>query len=49
MMQNEVINVEVINAESDWFGVTYYDDKEKAVNRLKALTDSGKYPSPLWS
>lgn len=49
MMQNEVINVEVINAESEWFGVTYYDDKEKAVNRLKALTDSGKYPSPLWS
>lgn len=48
MMKKGSIEVEVINANSEWFGVTYYDDKEKAVNRLRALTDSGKYPSPLW-
>lgn len=48
MMKNNVIDVQVIAAESEWFGVTYYADKQKAVDRLKALTDSGKYPSPLW-
>ena len=48
MMKNEIIDVQVIVAESEWFGVTYYADKQKAVDRLKALTDAGKYPSPLW-
>lgn len=48
MMLNKRIGVEVINAESEWFGVTYYEDKHKAVERLKQLSDAGQYPSPLW-
>ncbi|NNL79123.1 MAG: UTP--glucose-1-phosphate uridylyltransferase [Flavobacteriaceae bacterium] len=49
MMSNGLINIEVINAKSDWFGVTYYDDKVNAVKTLKALTDEGLYSSPLWN
>lgn len=48
MMQNGHISVEVINTKSQWFGVTYYEDKEIAVNTLAQLTEAKKYPSPLW-
>ena len=49
MMENGLININVIDSKSDWFGVTYYEDKSEAVSTLKALTDKGEYPSPLWS
>jgi len=48
MMENGHITVEVIEAKSTWFGVTYYEDKEVAVATLKALTNEGAYPTPLW-
>jgi NDP-sugar pyrophosphorylase family protein len=48
MMQNGYISVEVIKAESQWFGVTYYEDKDHAVNTLARLSEAEKYPSPLW-
>ncbi|GIR49749.1 MAG: hypothetical protein CM15mP58_18460 [Burkholderiaceae bacterium] len=31
MMENGEISVEVIAANSQWFGVTYYKDKDMAV------------------
>lgn len=49
MMSNGLIDIEVIDAKSDWFGVTYYDDKVNAVKTLKALTEKGDYASPLWN
>ena len=49
MMQNGHISVEVIDAKSQWFGVTYYEDKDAAVKTLAQLTETKKYPSPLWS
>jgi NDP-sugar pyrophosphorylase family protein len=48
MMVNGLINIEVIPSKSDWFGVTYYEDKTEAVNTLKSLTEQNEYPSPLW-
>ena len=48
MMENGHITVEVIEAKSSWFGVTYYDDKKVAVATLAALTNEGAYPTPLW-
>ena len=49
MMRNKLISVEVINAQSEWFGVTYFEDKEVAVRKLKNLTKKGIYPAKLWS
>jgi UTP-glucose-1-phosphate uridylyltransferase len=49
MMENGHITVEVIEAQSTWFGVTYYDDKKEAVRTLAELTEAGAYPTPLWS
>ncbi len=48
MMANSLIDINVITANSEWFGVTYYEDKDEAVNTLKRLTDENQYPSPLW-
>ena len=47
-MENGHITVEVIEAQSTWFGVTYYDDKKEAVKILDDLTNQGLYPTPLW-
>ena len=48
MMEKGSITVEIINTDSEWFGVTYYKDKDTAVETLQYLTEAGKYPSPLW-
>jgi hypothetical protein len=37
-----------MTTKSQWFGVTYYDDKKVAVDTLLQLTKDGIYPSPLW-
>lgn len=48
MLSKDAVEVEVIPAQSPWFGVTYAADKEKAVTALADLTREGRYPSPLW-
>lgn len=49
MMKNKLIRVKVINSNSEWFGVTYYKDKDIAVKTLDKLVNEGKYPSRLWN
>lgn len=41
-------SVKVIKTVSDWFGVTYKDDKPLVVENISRLIESGDYPSPLW-
>ena len=48
MLRTGMAEVEVIPADSRWFGVTYAADKENAVDALKTLSQQEKYPSPLW-
>jgi len=43
-----IIRVKVLSANSDWFGVTYKEDREAAVRKIDELTASGVYPAPLW-
>jgi NDP-sugar pyrophosphorylase family protein len=38
----------VLEADADWFGITYKQDKETAVQRIAALTAQGVYPQGLW-
>jgi choline kinase len=47
-IKSGILKVKAINANSDWFGVTYKEDKEAAVNKIKDLTAKGVYPAPLW-
>lgn len=48
LIHDESLPVEVVETEARWFGVTYREDRELVVARLKELADSGDYPSPLW-
>ncbi|MEX0289959.1 MAG: NDP-sugar synthase [Flavobacteriaceae bacterium] len=49
MLQEDKTSVSVIPSDSKWFGVTYADDKEKAMEQLKQMTAQGSYSTPLWS
>jgi len=43
-----IAKIKVLRADSDWFGVTYREDREAAVKKLSLLTQAGVYPQALW-
>ena len=49
LIQQGKAEVKVLPTTSKWFGVTYPEDKATVVASIKALSDSGVYPSPLWA
>lgn len=48
MIKSGQAKVEVLKADSPWFGVTYQEDKPFVVKRIRKLTDQGIYPEKLW-
>ena len=40
--------VRVLQSEDRWWGVTYQEDRPQVRQALRALTDEGLYPAPLW-
>ncbi len=49
LIKNQIVKLKVLESESDWFGVTYQDDKPFVVKRLNKLIAEGAYPKKLWS
>ena len=49
MIKSKQINVKVLHANSQWFGVTYPQDKDFVVKQIQELTEKGIYPKKLWS
>ena len=47
-IKNNIIKIKALWANSDWFGVTYREDRETAINKLAELTAAGVYPPSLW-
>jgi hypothetical protein len=47
-IQNGFLKMRALFADSEWFGITYKEDKEAAIKRLADLTSQGVYPAPLW-
>ncbi|MCL2380222.1 MAG: nucleotidyltransferase family protein [Treponema sp.] len=47
-IKNNYLKMRALHADAEWFGVTYKEDKQAAIERLKALTSQGVYPAPLW-
>ena len=43
MMESGEAQVRVLRTASDWFGVTYREDRERVVRSIAALTASGEY------
>ncbi len=48
LIKSDILDVEVIDTESDWFGVTYPEDKPFVVEKIASLIKEGAYPSNLW-
>lgn len=48
MMHNNLGRVKVLKTDAQWFGVTYKEDKESAIDKINRLVESGKYPENLW-
>jgi len=42
------INIEVLETTSEWFGVTYQEDKPNVVKKLAEYKEKGVYPENLW-
>ena len=49
LIKNACLKMRVLKADSEWFGVTYKEDRETAGRRLEALTREGVYPDFLWN
>ena len=49
LLSENIINVDVVDSDSKWFGVTYKEDKDNSVKKLASYTGEGIYPTPLWS
>ena len=47
-IKQNIITIKVLRADSDWFGVTYREDREAAIQKLADLTAAGVYPESLW-
>ena len=47
-IQNNFLKIRALQADSQWFGVTYREDKETAIKLLSSLTAQGVYPEYLW-
>jgi dTDP-glucose pyrophosphorylase len=43
------LRLHVLPDAEQWYGVTYQEDKPKVQEAFRALTEAGKYPSPLWA
>lgn len=41
-------SVKVLHSSARWFGVTYREDRELAVSKIKQLVEEGIYPENLW-
>ncbi len=48
LIQDKLADVEVIGTDAMWMGVTYKEDKEIVVNKVKELIAKGAYPAKLW-
>lgn len=48
MIKAEQVKVRLLQSTSNWFGVTYQEDKPIVIAKLNKLIEEGVYPSDLW-
>jgi len=40
--------VKLLKTKSEWFGVTYQEDRQKVVGKFEQFLNQGEYPATLW-
>ena len=48
LIQDNKAAVSVLKTDAEWMGVTYKEDKETVVRKVKVLKEKGVYPAKLW-
>ena len=48
LIESKETSVKVLHSNARWFGVTYREDRELAVSKIKQLVEEGIYPENLW-
>jgi len=48
LIHNGEITLKVLESKDRWFGMTYKEDKDSAVESINALIADGVYPEKLW-
>ena len=49
LIKNKTLSFKALNADADWFGVTYKEDKASTTARVAELVAQGVYPASLWT
>lgn len=49
LIKKNEAEITMLTSNDKWFGVTYKDDKETTIKRVKDLVDKGIYPTNIWS
>jgi hypothetical protein len=49
LVREKLATCEVLRTQSDWFGITYREDKAEVQGKIAALVASGAYPANLWA
>lgn len=48
LIEKGEVKVKVLKGTSEWFGMTYQQDRELAVEKIRTLISQGVYPQNLW-
>lgn len=48
LIRSKTIKVKVLQSPDNWFGVTYKEDKDITIERIRQLIEMGYYPDQLW-
>jgi UTP-glucose-1-phosphate uridylyltransferase len=48
LIEKGSVKVKVLKGNDEWFGMTYQQDRELAVGRIRSLIKEGVYPDNLW-
>ncbi|MBW6461408.1 MAG: nucleotidyltransferase [Bacteroidales bacterium] len=48
LIRSGEVEVPVLPTNAQWFGMTYQEDREIVMARIKALIKKGVYPTPVW-
>lgn len=49
MIENRQGRIKVLETTASWFGVTYREDKQSAIDKINQLIAEGVYPENLWN
>ena len=49
LVDEKQVKLKVLSSNTEWFGVTYLEDKPFVEQKIRDLVDKGTYPENLWS